>query len=83
MARKGVQAHENLGWINCQEVYYVLPKGIKVLDLQYRETGYASEFTGSFDCSDDFYKRLWIKAERTLYATMRDTCIDCPNRERT
>ncbi len=82
MTRKGVQEYENLGWMNGQEVYYVLPKGIKVLDLQYRETGYASEFSGSFDCNDDFYKRLWTKAERTLYVTMRDTYMDCPDRER-
>jgi len=82
VARKGVQAYENLGWMNGQEVYYVLPKGIKVLDLQYKETGYASEFTGSFDSNDDFYKRLWTKAERTLYVNMRDTYMDCPDRER-
>lgn len=82
ITRKGVQAYENLGWMNGQKVYYIIPKGVKVLDLQYRETGYASEFTGSFDCNDDFYKRLWTKAERTLYVTMRDTYMDCPDRER-
>jgi hypothetical protein len=82
IARKGVQAYENLGWMNGQKVYYIIPKGVKVLDLQYRETGYGSEFTGSFDCNDDFYKRLWTKAERTLYVTMRDTYMDCPDRER-
>ena len=82
ITRKGVQAYENLGWMNGQKVYYIIPKGVKVLDLQYRETGYGSEFTGSFDCNDDFYKRLWTKAERTLYVTMRDTYMDCPDRER-
>ncbi|MCP4977432.1 MAG: glycoside hydrolase [Maribacter sp.] len=82
IARKGIQEYENLGWMNGQKVYYVIPEGVKVLDLQYRETGYASEFTGSFDCNDDFYKRLWTKAERTLYVTMRDTYMDCPDRER-
>lgn len=82
ITRKGVQAYENLGWMNGQKVYYIIPKGVKVLDLQYRETGYGSEFTGSFDCNDDFYKRLWTKAERTLYVTMRDGYMDCPDRER-
>jgi hypothetical protein len=77
-----VQAYENVGWMNGEKMYYILPKGIKVLDLQYRETGYNTEFTGSFDCNDDFYKRLWKKAERTLYVTMRDTYMDCPDRER-
>lgn len=82
ITRKGVQEYENLGWMNGQKVYYIIPEGVKVLDLQYRETGYNSEFTGNFDCNDDFYKRLWKKAERTLYVTMRDTYMDCPDRER-
>lgn len=82
IARKGVQEYENLGWMNGQKVYYIIPKGVKVLDLKYRETGYNTEFTGYFDCNDDFYNRLWKKAERTLYITMRDTYMDCPDRER-
>ncbi len=82
ITRKGVQEYENLGWMNGQKVYYIIPEGVKVLDLQYRETGYNTEFTGEFDCNDDFYKRLWIKAERTLFVTMRDTYMDCPDRER-
>jgi len=82
ITRKGIQEYESLGWMNGQKVYYIIQKGVKVLDLQYRETGYASEFTGSFDCNDDFYKRMWTKAERTLYVTMRDGYMDCPDRER-
>lgn len=82
ITREGVQEYENLGWMNGQKVYYIIPKGIKVLDLKYRETGYNTEFTGFFDCNDDFYNRLWKKAERTLYVTMRDTYMDCPDRER-
>ncbi|MDG2280564.1 MAG: alpha-L-rhamnosidase C-terminal domain-containing protein [Flavicella sp.] len=82
IARKGVQEYENLGWMNGQEVHYIIPKGVIVLDLQYRETGYDTEFTGHFACDDDFYEKLWKKAERTLYVTMRDTYMDCPDRER-
>ena len=82
IARKGVQEYESLGWMNGQNVYYIIPKGVKVLDLQYRETGYNTEFTGKFNCNDDFYTQLWTKAERTLYVTMRDTYMDCPDRER-
>ncbi len=82
VARKGIQEYENLGWMNGQKMYYFIPEGVKVLDLKYRETGYNTEFTGSFDCNDDFYERLWNKAVRTLYVTMRDTYMDCPDRER-
>lgn len=82
ITRKGEQEYESLGWMNGQNVYYVIPKGVKILDLKYRETGYNTEFTGSFNCNDDFYTQLWTKAERTLYVTMRDTYMDCPDRER-
>lgn len=82
IARKGVQEYESLGWMNGHEVWYIVPSGVKVLDLKYRETGYDTEFTGSFECDDPFLNELWKRAARTLYTTMRDTYMDCPDRER-
>lgn len=82
ITREGIQEYESLGWMNGHEVYYILPKGIEVLDLKYRETGYNAEFTGSFQCNDPFYNELWKRSARTLYVTMRDTYMDCPDRER-
>tara|TARA_R110002049_G_scaffold33017_3_gene109009 strand:- start:4034 stop:6352 length:2319 start_codon:yes stop_codon:yes gene_type:complete len=79
---KGIQSYESFGWMNGETMYYVIPKGIKILDLKYRETGYDTEFTGRFECDDDFYNRLWQKSLRTLYVTMRDNYMDCPDRER-
>jgi len=78
----GEQAYENLGWMNGEEVYYSIPKGVKVIDLMYRETGYDTEFSGYFKSDDSFLNTLWQKAKRTLYVTMRDTYMDCPDRER-
>ncbi|MCG8524718.1 MAG: hypothetical protein MI744_21130, partial [Pseudomonadales bacterium] len=63
-------------------VKYHFPKGVTVLELKYRETGYNAEFTGYFNSSDSFFNELWKKAVRTLYVTMRDTYMDCPDRER-
>ncbi len=82
VTREGVQAYENLGWMNGHNVFYVIPKGIKVLSLKYRETGYNAEFAGDFTCNDPLLNELWNKAARTLYITMRDTYMDCPDRER-
>ncbi|WP_020570140.1 alpha-L-rhamnosidase-related protein [Neolewinella persica] len=76
------QTFESPGWFNGHEVIYTIPAGITVHDLKYRETGFATEFTGAFSCDDDFYNRLWEKARRTLYVTMRDSYMDCPDRER-
>jgi alpha-L-rhamnosidase len=82
VSRKGVQDYESYGWMNGHKVIYKIPAGVKVLDLKYRETGYNTDFAGSFNSSDDFLNRIWQKAQRTLYITMRDNYMDCPDRER-
>ncbi|MCM5663868.1 alpha-L-rhamnosidase-related protein [Galbibacter mesophilus] len=82
ISKPGVQEFEITGWINGHNVHYYIPKGIEVLDLKYRETGYDTEFAGAFSCEDPFFNELWKKARRTLYITMRDTYMDCPDRER-
>jgi alpha-L-rhamnosidase len=82
VTREGPQYYESLGWINGHVMKYLIPKGVKINALTYRETGFGCEFTGWFKASDPFYERLWQKAVRTLYVTMRDTYMDCPDRER-
>lgn len=82
ITRDGVQEYESFGWMNGHEMRYIIPEGVKVLEVKYRETGYDTEFVGSFSCNDEFYNRLWQKSARTLYVTMRDTYMDCPDRER-
>ena len=78
----GRQSYEELAWQSGHEVHYTIPAGFKVLALKYRETGYETEFAGSFECDDDFFNRHHKKALRTLYINMRDTYMDCPDRER-
>lgn len=80
--KQGIQEYESLGWMNGHELWYIIPSGVKIVRLGYRETGYNTEFTGSFSCEDTFYNQLWEKSLRTLYITMRDTYMDCPDRER-
>ena len=82
VTREGLQQYESLGWMNGHIVKYRIPKGVKIKALKYRETGFDCEFSGFFSCDDDFYNKLWEKANRTLYVTMRDTYMDCPERER-
>lgn len=78
----GVQKFEGLSWMNGQVVYYKIPAGVKIISLQYRESGYNTEFEGSFSSDDEFFNSLWEKSLRTLYITMRDNFMDCPDRER-
>lgn len=78
ITKGGQQSYESLGWINGHSVYYLIPKGVEVLKTEYRETSYDTSFAGTFNCNDDFFNRLWQKAQRTLLVTMRDTYMDCP-----
>jgi alpha-L-rhamnosidase len=78
----GEQEFEAFGWMNGHEVHYTLPADVKVLAVKYRQTGYNADFVGSFRCEDEKLNTLWEKSLRTLYITMRDTYMDCPDRER-
>jgi len=82
ITRAGRQTYESLGWMNGHKVLFTIPQGVKILALKFRETGYNTAFSGAFECNDAFYNTLWQKARRTLYVTMRDTYMDCPDRER-
>lgn len=85
---KGEQTYEEPQWgkgtgASGEGSIYTIPPGVTVLAVKYRETGYNTEFTGSFRCNDEDYNRLWQKATRTCYLCMRDHFMDCPDRERT
>ncbi len=82
ITKEGEQEFEALGWFNGEHITYKIPKGVTVVSLQYRETGYDTSFSGDFKCDDEFLNSLWQKSLRTLYVTMRDNFMDCPDRER-
>ena len=82
ITREGEQEYENMGWFNGHQIWYILPEGVEVLDVKYRESGYGCDMVEPFHCDDPFFNELWIRAQRTLYITMRDNYMDCPDRER-
>ncbi|TAH25577.1 MAG: glycoside hydrolase [Cytophagales bacterium] len=82
ICKEGIQEYESYGWMNGHYVMYIIPKEVEIIALKYRETGYDTEFTGSFQCEQEDLNTLWKKAQRTLYITMRDSYMDCPDRER-
>ena len=82
VTKEGEQEFESLGWFNGEHITYDVPKGVKIVSLMYRETGYDSSFCGFFNCDDEFMNSLWQRSLRTLYVTMRDNFMDCPDRER-
>lgn len=82
IARGGVQEFESLGWMSGTAVQYDMPSSVRVTAVGYRESGYATDFVGSFESSDARLDQLWRKAARTVYVNMRDSYMDCPTRER-
>ena len=82
MTKEGIQAFESPAWFNGEFITYEIPSGVKILSLRYRESGYNTEFCGRFACEDERLNTLWKKSLRTLYVTMRDNFMDCPDRER-
>lgn len=82
VTKEGWQEFESRGWFNGEHITYRIPAGIKVISLKYRESGYDTALSGSFRSGDAFFDSLWQKSLRTLYVTMRDNFMDCPDRER-
>ena len=80
---EGEQAYEMPDWTAGEGAIYTIPAGVTVLAVKYRETGYDTQFAGSFSCNDNDYNTLWQKAARTLYLCLRNNCfMGCPDRER-
>ena len=78
----GIQDYEAKDWVSGEGAIYTIPAGVTVRTVKYRETGYNTEFAGSFECNDRDYNALWKKAARTAYICMREHFYDCPDRER-
>jgi hypothetical protein len=82
ITKAGPQTYESLGWMNGDQLIFEVPADVEVEALGYRRSGYAATFDGSFTSDDEFLNILWRKARDTLYVTMRDGFMDCPDRER-
>lgn len=82
VCHEGVNEFECYGWINGHTLELKVPEGIRLEAVGFRETSYASEVAGGFSCDDESLNTLWQKACRTLQVCMRDTFMDCPDRER-
>lgn len=82
ITKEGIQEYESPSWINGDKIYYSIPEGVEIISLGYRQTGYDTEMSGVFESDDEDLNALWTMSNRTLYVNMRDTYMDCPDRER-
>lgn len=82
IARDGIQEFESPAWISGENIYYFIPKGVKIISLGYRKTGYDIKEYGEFSSNDSDLNTLWDMSKKTLEVNMRDNYMDCPDRER-
>jgi alpha-L-rhamnosidase len=80
--RAGVNEFEVPAWGNGHWVRYEIPAGVTVEALGYRRTMYPAPAIGEFTSSEPWMNTLWRKAVLTQQVCMRDTFMDCPDRER-
>lgn len=79
---EGSQRYENYPWRNGTKLYIEAPAGVTFTKLAYRKSEFNGELTGSFVSSDAQLDQLWEESRNTVSVCMRDTYMDCPERER-
>ncbi|MBE6636164.1 MAG: hypothetical protein E7617_08295, partial [Ruminococcaceae bacterium] len=83
ITKPGEQTWEALGWMNGYIITFTAPESVEVIELGFRESGYDTEETGSMITDSEIINQLYREAYDTLYVCMRDSYMDCPDRERT
>ncbi len=78
----GAQTYESYPWRSGSKFILEVEAGVKFTKLGYRLSGYPVEENGSFESSDALLDRLWEMCANTVDICMRDTYMDCPDRER-
>lgn len=82
IAKSGNQYYENYPWRSGYKLYIEAPSGVKFNKIAYRLSEYNGELLGAIESSDSSIDTLWKKAQNTVRVCMRDTFMDCPDRER-
>lgn len=79
---EGAQCYENYPWRSGSTLIIEAEAGVTFTRLGYRASGFNGEQAGSFTSSDPGLDQLWQESLNTLAICMRDTYMDCPERER-
>ena len=82
VTKEGAQSYENYPWRSGSKLIIEAEAGVTFTSLQYRLSGYNGDQTGSFSSSDASLDQLWQESLNTVAICMRDTFMDCPDRER-
>ncbi len=78
----GAQSYESYPWRSGSKLIMEVEAGIKFTKIAYRLSGYDMQQTGYFNSSNEDLNKLWQMCANTVDICMRDTYMDCPDRER-
>lgn len=79
---EGERYYENYPWRSGSKLIIEAEAGVTFTRLGYRRSGFNGTWAGSFSSSNDDLDQLWQEALNTITICMRDTYMDCPERER-
>lgn len=82
VTKEGSQSFENFAWRSGSKLYIEAEAGVTFTALGFRRSGAAGEWVGSFTSSNADLDQLWQESLNTIAICMRDTYMDCPERER-
>ncbi len=82
IAKDGVQEFESYPWRTGSQIIIDVPAGVTILEVGYRDNGYPVERTAKFVSDNADANQLWNEARNTVQICMRDSYMDCPDRER-
>ncbi|HHT67154.1 MAG TPA: hypothetical protein GX010_02895 [Erysipelotrichaceae bacterium] len=82
ICKGGTQEYENYPWRSGYTLYIEAPAGVKFTKLGYRFSYFNGEMMPPVETSNADIDTLWKKAQNTVRVCMRDSFMDCPDRER-
>ncbi|MBO7364858.1 MAG: alpha-L-rhamnosidase N-terminal domain-containing protein [Lachnospiraceae bacterium] len=78
----GAQHYENWPWRSGSKLIIEAEAGVTFRKLQYRPSGIDATQAGAFESADADLVQLWQESLNTIAICMRDSYMDCPDRER-
>lgn len=82
VTKEGVQHYENYPWRSGTKLIIEAEAGITFTKLGFRISQYNTQRTNAFTSSNSQLDQLWLESQNTVLVCMRDTFMDCPERER-
>lgn len=78
----GAQRYENYPWRSGSRLIIEAEVGVTFTKLGYRKSEFNGDWVEPFHSSDAALDQLWQESLNTVAICMRDTYMDCPERER-